>query len=103
MVRNFNKNVISKNIFKIIFLFRQRLPRHHVFYYKSPVHQNHYVLSFGFAFEKEDEVYQFAIAPPYSYSRLQAYLSALETKFYGKFVRSTLCKSLVSANQMSFR
>lgn len=67
-----------------------------MFYYKSSAHQNHYVLSFGFAFEKEDEVYQFAIAPPYSYSRVQAYLTALETKFIGRFERSALTKSLVS-------
>lgn len=74
----------------------QRLPKNHVFYYKSTVHQNHYVLSFAFAFEKEDEVYQFAIAPPYSYSRLQAYLTALETKFRDRFERVVLAKSLVS-------
>lgn len=76
--------------------FRQRLPKHHVFYYRSPVHQNHYVLSFAFAFDKEDEIYQFAIAPPYSFSRLQAYLTALETRFPNKFERTVLGKSLVS-------
>lgn len=75
----------------------QRLPRHHVFYHRSPMHQNHYVLSFAFAFEKEDEVYQFAVAPPYSFSRLQAYLGVLEQRFAGKFVRSELTKTLVRA------
>lgn len=75
---------------------RQRIPKHHVFYYRSPVHQNHYVLSFAFAFDKEDEIFQFAIAPPYSFSRLQAYLTALNMKFSGKFVRSVLGQSLVS-------
>lgn len=79
---------------------RQRIPRSHVFYYKSSAHQNHYVLSFGFAFEKEDEVYQFAIAPPYSYSRIQAYLTALESKFNGRFERSVLTKSLVSLSDV---
>lgn len=74
---------------------RQRLPRQHVFYYRSPVHQNHYVLSFAFAFEKEDEVYQFAVAPPYSFSRLQSYLTVMETRFAGTFVRSELTKTLV--------
>lgn len=76
----------------------QRLPKNHVFYYRSPVHQNHYVLSFAFAFEKEDEVYQFAVAPPYSFSRLQAYLGALENKFRDTFARETIGKSLVSCD-----
>ncbi|XP_031625666.1 cytosolic carboxypeptidase 6 isoform X2 [Contarinia nasturtii] len=72
----------------------QRIPKHHVFYYRSPVHQNHYVLSFAFAFEKEDEIYQFAVAPPFSYSRLQAYISALDGRFHDKFERTTLTQSL---------
>jgi murein tripeptide amidase MpaA len=59
----------------------QRLPKEHVFYYKSPMHQNHYVLSFPFIFDREEDVYQFALTYPYSYSRLQAYLSVLENKF----------------------
>lgn len=54
------------------------------------------MLSFAFAFEKEDEIYQFAIAPPYSVSRLQAYLTAIEMRFPNKFVRTTLGQSLVS-------
>lgn len=58
------------------------------------MHQNHYVLSFAFAFEKEDEVYQFAIAPPYSYSRLLSYLNGLELKFPNTFERTTIGQSL---------
>lgn len=81
-----------------LFTHRQRIPKHHVFYYRSPVHQNHYVLSFAFAFDKEDEIYQFAIAPPYSFSRLQAYFTALEIRFPNKFDRSVLGQSLVSTN-----
>ncbi|EAT34582.1 AAEL013187-PA, partial [Aedes aegypti] len=68
----------------------QRIPRCEVFYYKSAVHQNHYVLSFAFGFDKEDEVYQFALTFPYSYSKLQAYLNALESKFPESFERTTL-------------
>lgn len=59
----------------------QRLPKEHVFYYKSPIHQNHHVLSFAFIFDREDDIYQFALTYPYSYSRLQSYLSVLEQKF----------------------
>lgn len=76
----------------------QRLPKNHVFYYRSPVHQNHYVLSFAFAFEKEDEVYQFAVAPPYSFSRLHAYLNAIENKYRDTFLRETIGKSLVTSS-----
>ncbi|KFB40630.1 AGAP001814-PA-like protein [Anopheles sinensis] len=72
----------------------QRLPRCEVFYYKSPVHQNHYVLSFAFGFDKEDEVYQFALTFPYSYSKMQAYLNALELKYPDAFERSTLGMSI---------
>lgn len=79
----------------------QRLPKNHVFYYRSPTHQNHYVLSFAFAFEKEDEVYQFAVAPPFSYSRLQAYLQALENKYRETFSRESIGKSLVRCDQES--
>ena len=78
----------------------QRLPKKNVFYYRSPIHQNHYVLSFAFNFDKEDDVYQFALAPPYSYSRLQAYLNVIESRQQQqaekKFTRTLLTKSLVS-------
>lgn len=80
---------------KIVDFCRQRIPKQHVFYYRSPVHQNHYVLSFAFAFEKEDEVYQFALAPPYSFSRLQSYLGVLEAKFPDTFVKSSIGTTLV--------
>ncbi|KAL1493057.1 hypothetical protein ABEB36_011196 [Hypothenemus hampei] len=58
----------------------QRIPKKHVFYHRSNVHQSHYVLSFSFGFDKEEEIFQFALAPPYSYSKLQAFLSVLEKK-----------------------
>jgi hypothetical protein len=32
------------------------MPINHVFYHKSPLHANNYVLSFAFCFDKEDEV-----------------------------------------------
>lgn len=62
------------------FYLRQRIPKRLVFYHKSLAHQGHYILSFAFGFDKEDEVFQFALAPPYSYSRLQTYLTVLERK-----------------------
>ena len=38
-------------------------------HFKSPDHSNNYVLSFAFAFDTDDERYQFALCYPYSYSR----------------------------------
>ncbi|KAJ8937163.1 hypothetical protein NQ318_009365 [Aromia moschata] len=58
----------------------QRIPKQHVFYHKSVVHQGHYVLSFSFGFDKEDDIFHFCLAPPYSYTRLQTFLNILEKK-----------------------
>ncbi|XP_032453124.1 cytosolic carboxypeptidase 6 isoform X1 [Nasonia vitripennis] len=58
----------------------QRLPLKQVFYYKSAQHQDHYVLSFAFAFDREDELYQFALTYPYSYTRHLGHLDNLRIK-----------------------
>jgi len=51
---------------------RRRLPSSYVYYHCSPDHSNNMVLSFAFAFDKiKGEKYDFALAFPYSYSRLQ--------------------------------
>jgi hypothetical protein len=77
----------------------QRLPKEHVFYYRSNVHQNHYILSFAFIFDREEEVYQFALTYPYSYSRLQSYLGVLEQKAApNSFERTSLTQSIVRFN-----
>lgn len=86
-------NIKIKNL-----IFRQRIPKRNVFYYKSPAHHGHYVLSIAFAFDKEDEIFQFALAPPYSYSRLQMYLRLLEQKashLQESFKRELLANSIV--------
>lgn len=76
----------------------QRLPKRQVFFYRSAMHQGHYVLSFAFNFDKEEEVYMFALALPYSYSRLQSYLNVIDARQgpEKRFTRSVLVKSLVS-------
>lgn len=74
----------------------QRIPRENCFYYRSAAHQGHYVFSFAFAFDKEEEIYQFALGYPYSYSRLQTYLQILEQKYPGNFERFSLGNSIVS-------
>lgn len=42
----------------MLLLPRQRIPHKSVFYYRCPDHQRNYVLSFAFAFDREDDVYQ---------------------------------------------
>lgn len=77
----------------------QRIPKQYVFYNKSTIHRGNYVLSFAFGFDREDEIFQFALAPPYSYSRLQSYLNNLEAKMANSdvdFKRELLGNSIVS-------
>ena len=72
----------------------QRIPAKNVFYYKSPDHRQNYVMSFAFAFDNKDEVYQFSYCYPYSYSRLQCYLDTIEMKQLDFFKREELCLSV---------
>ncbi|GJQ68556.1 hypothetical protein Trydic_g14409 [Trypoxylus dichotomus] len=74
----------------------QRIPKRNVFYYRSPVHQNNYVLSFTFGFDREDEIFQFALAPPYSYSRLQSFLLSLDNK--GKHSKCFLKREVIGSS-----
>ncbi|XP_041980426.1 cytosolic carboxypeptidase 6 [Aricia agestis] len=57
-----------------------RIPKRLVFFHRSLAHHNRKILSVAFGFDREDDVYHFAAAPPYSYSRLQKYLSAWEKR-----------------------
>ncbi|XP_051164200.1 cytosolic carboxypeptidase 6 isoform X1 [Leptopilina boulardi] len=59
----------------------QRIPMRQVFYYKSAQHQNHHILSFAFAFDREDEAYQFCLTYPYSYTRYLGHLDNLALKY----------------------
>ncbi|SPP80894.1 blast:Cytosolic carboxypeptidase 6 [Drosophila guanche] len=78
----------------------QRMSKRQVFFYRSAMHQGHYVLSFAFIFDKEEDVYQFALAWPYSYSRLQSYLNVIDARqgTDKRFTRSVLIKSLQNRN-----
>ncbi|XP_063980792.1 cytosolic carboxypeptidase 6 isoform X2 [Diachasmimorpha longicaudata] len=71
----------------------QRIPRKHVFYYRSAQHQNHHVLTFAFNFDREDDVYQFALTYPYSYTRYQGHLDNLCAKC-SSVKRETLASSV---------
>ena len=78
----------------------QRIPQENVFYYKSAIHQNHYILSFAFTFDREEEIYHFALMLPYSYSKMQSYLNFIEARQGSTklFERVTLCKTLQKRN-----
>ncbi len=69
----------------------QRIPAKNVFYYRCPDHRNNYVMSFAFAFDTEDAVYQFSYCYPYTYNRLQTYLEKIEAKRLDFFKREKLC------------
>ncbi|KAG8231731.1 hypothetical protein J437_LFUL011610 [Ladona fulva] len=70
------------------------MPNKHVYYYRSPQHQNHYVLSFAFGFDREEDVYQFAFSYPYSYSRCQAHLEQLERRQLSFLKRQLIANSV---------
>ena len=72
----------------------QRIPSKNVFYYRCPDHRNNYVLSFPFAFDNEDDTYQFAYCYPYTFSRLQSHLDNIEKKRFEFFRREQLCLSV---------
>ncbi|XP_033607460.1 cytosolic carboxypeptidase 6-like, partial [Cryptotermes secundus] len=72
----------------------QRIPNKYVYYYRSPEHQNHYVLSFAFGFDREEDVYQFAFSYPYSYSRCQGHLELLERRQLPHFRRELLANTV---------
>ena len=59
----------------------QRMPTSHVFYHRSPAHNNAYVLSFAFCFDKENETYQFAMCQPFTYSRHKVMLRLVSFYF----------------------
>ena len=41
----------------LLICYRQRIPSKSVFYYRCPDHGNNYVLSYAFAFDREDDTY----------------------------------------------
>uniref|UniRef100_A0A8C9RXK5 AGBL carboxypeptidase 4 n=1 Tax=Scleropages formosus TaxID=113540 RepID=A0A8C9RXK5_SCLFO len=80
----------------------QRLPAKNVYYYRCPDHRRNYVMSFAFCFDREDDVYQFAYCFPYTYSRLQHYLSSLERRNLDYLQREQLGVSVVSPRSCFF-
>ena len=71
-----------------------------MFYYRCPEHKKNYVMSFVFCFDVEDDVYQFAYAFPYSYTKLQNYLQILENRNLDFYERELLAMSVVFINDL---
>ncbi|XP_059049863.1 cytosolic carboxypeptidase 6-like [Achroia grisella] len=71
----------------------QRLPRRLLFYHRSLVHRGRKILSIAFAFDREEDIYQFVSAAPYSYSRLQRHLTLWEKKAQGFATRESIAQS----------
>ncbi|CAH2067308.1 unnamed protein product, partial [Iphiclides podalirius] len=71
----------------------QRIPKRLLFYHKSLVHRGRKILSLAFGFDREEDVYQFAAAAPYSYSRLQKYLAIWEKRAQGFGTRETIAQT----------
>ncbi|GIY74148.1 hypothetical protein CDAR_166341, partial [Caerostris darwini] len=76
-----------------------RIPSNCVFYYRCPEHNNRYVLSIVFVFDKEEDVYHFAFSYPYSYTRLQKYMESLESKQLPYFKREKIGETLHSKGE----
>lgn len=72
----------------------QRVPRKYVYYYRSPEHHNHPVLTVCQGFDREEDMYHFAFSFPFSYSKCQTHIELLEQRQYPFFRRELLIKSI---------
>ncbi|XP_075991783.1 cytosolic carboxypeptidase 6-like [Anticarsia gemmatalis] len=71
----------------------QRLPRRLMFYHRSLVHRGRKILSIAFAFDREEDVYQFSAAASYSYSRLQKHLALWEKRAQAFATRESIAQT----------
>ncbi|KAL0849506.1 hypothetical protein ABMA28_013783 [Loxostege sticticalis] len=71
----------------------QRIPRRLIFYHRSLPHRGRRILSIAFAFDREEDVYHFTAAAPYSYSRLQKYLAIWEKKAQAFATRESIAET----------
>lgn len=72
----------------------QRVPRKYVYYFRSPEHNNHQVLSVCQGFDREEDIYQFAFSFPYSYSKCQMHLKLIEQRRFPFLKRELLAYSI---------
>lgn len=76
-------------------LARQRIPRRLLFYHRSIIHRGRKIFSIAFAFDREEDVYHFVASAPYSYSRLQKYLTAWENRAQAFATRESIATTTV--------
>uniref|UniRef100_A0A2A4JRH4 Peptidase M14 domain-containing protein n=1 Tax=Heliothis virescens TaxID=7102 RepID=A0A2A4JRH4_HELVI len=71
----------------------QRIPRRLIFYHRSLPHRGRKILSIAFAFDREEDVYQFSAGASYSYSRLQKHLATWEKRAQAFATRQSIAQT----------
>lgn len=90
---NLNLVTLSYNYWAYI-SFRSRIPAKHLYYYRSAVHADRFVLSFAFIFDSAQR-YEFAYCIPYTYTDLQNLLTEIDSRGLRFFSRDILTLSVV--------
>ncbi|KAK0395856.1 hypothetical protein QR680_001466 [Steinernema hermaphroditum] len=70
-----------------------RIPVKNLYYYRSAAHGNRFILSFSHLFDDSHRV-EFAYCIPYTYSKLQQFLSNIDSRSLPFFKRDLLCHSV---------
>uniref|UniRef100_A0A0M3IEG8 Cytosolic carboxypeptidase 6 n=1 Tax=Ascaris lumbricoides TaxID=6252 RepID=A0A0M3IEG8_ASCLU len=70
-----------------------RIPAKHLYYYRSAVHADRFVLSFAFIFDSAQR-YEFAYCIPYTYTDLQNLLTEIDSRGLRFFSRDILTLSV---------
>lgn len=78
-----------------IFVYRNRIPSKHIYYYRSQSHGDRFILSFVHVFAARNDYCEFAYCIPYSYTKLQNFLIDIERRKLPYFKRKQLTLSLV--------
>lgn len=86
--------ILSKYITFILNLSRNRIPPKDIYYYRSHVHGDRFILSFAHVFKSVYKC-EFAYCIPYTYSELQNYLIELDERHLKFYKREVLCNTVV--------
>ncbi|XP_065199439.1 cytosolic carboxypeptidase 6-like [Sycon ciliatum] len=70
-----------------------RIPDDRAYYYQCPDHNDHYVLSVLFNFDRAEDTYWFAYCFPYTHSDLLRYLGELDDRKFPFYRRESLTKT----------
>lgn len=72
----------------------ERVAPQNVFYYRLAQSKKAYCMSFAVLFDRPGDTYEFAYCFPYSFSRLQTWLTALDAHMYEHVQRRSLGRSV---------